>query len=87
MLDRAGDDLGHQLARVRALSPLATLRRGYAVLSDADGALFSSVDGVASGQSVTIRLADGRIGATVAEVEPIPLPETTTPDEVEESDA
>ena len=36
-LDRAGDDLGHQLARVRALSPLATLRRGYAVLQDADG--------------------------------------------------
>ena len=36
-LDRGEDDLVHQLARVRALSPLATLRRGYAVLSDADG--------------------------------------------------
>ena len=34
-------DLGHQLARVRALSPLATLRRGYAVLSDADGRFWS----------------------------------------------
>ena len=42
-LDRADDDLGHQLARVRALSPLATLRRGYAVLSDADGQALSSV--------------------------------------------
>ena len=30
-LDRAADDLDHQRARVRALSPLATLRRGYAV--------------------------------------------------------
>jgi exodeoxyribonuclease VII large subunit len=77
VLDRAGDDLGHQLARVRALSPLATLRRGYAVLSDAEGTLFSSVEDVTAGQSVTIRVADGRIGATVADVEPIPLPETT----------
>jgi len=76
VLDRAEDDLGHQLARVRALSPLATLRRGYAVLSDAEGTLFSSVADVAAGQPVTIRVADGRIGATVDDVTPIPLPET-----------
>ena len=31
------DDIDHQRARVRALSPLATLQRGYAVLQDADG--------------------------------------------------
>ena len=36
-LDRAADDIGHQRARARALSPLATLQRGYAVLQDADG--------------------------------------------------
>ena len=49
VLDRAEDDLGHQLARVRALSPLATLRRGYAVLSDAEGTAASSVAGLAPG--------------------------------------
>jgi exodeoxyribonuclease VII large subunit len=88
VLDRSDDDLGHQLARVRALSPLATLRRGYAVLSDADGTLFSSVDDVRSGQAVTIRVADGRIGATVDGVEPIPLPATDHDQEDdEESDA
>jgi exodeoxyribonuclease VII large subunit len=89
VLDRAEDNLGHQLARVRALSPLATLRRGYAVLSDADGHLFSSVEDVAVGQPVTIRVADGRISAAVAEVEPIPLPDTsqTSTSEDEESDA
>lgn len=86
VLDRAEDDLGHQLARVRALSPLATLRRGYAVLSDADGHLFSSVEDVTAGQSVTIRVADGRISAAVEDVEPIPLPATPTTDD-EESDA
>ena len=83
VLDRADDDLGHQLARVRALSPLATLRRGYAVLSDSDGTLFSSVEGVEAGQSVTIRVADGRIGATVDDVEPIPLPATAHEEEAD----
>jgi exodeoxyribonuclease VII large subunit len=85
VLDRAEDDLGHQLARVRALSPLATLRRGYAVLSDADGRLFSSVEDVVTGRPVTIRVADGRIAATVDDVTPIPLPETAP--EEEEADA
>ncbi|NUS14668.1 MAG: exodeoxyribonuclease VII large subunit, partial [Streptomyces sp.] len=37
-LDRADADLSHTLARVVALSPAATLRRGYAVLQRADGA-------------------------------------------------
>lgn len=74
VLDRAYDDLDHSIARVRALSPLATLRRGYAVLSDADGALFSSVDSVAAGAELTIRVADGRINATVTDLESIPLP-------------
>lgn len=74
VLDRAEDGLGHQLARVRALSPLATLRRGYAVLSDAEGTLFSSVTDVTAGQPVAIRVADGRISAAVTSVEPIPLP-------------
>jgi exodeoxyribonuclease VII large subunit len=78
VLDRAGDDLGHHLARVRALSPLATLRRGYAVLSDAEGTLFSSVADVTTGQLVTIRVADGRISAAVEGVEPIPLPPDTS---------
>jgi exodeoxyribonuclease VII large subunit len=93
VLDRAHDDLGHQLARVRALSPLATLRRGYAVLSDAEGALFSSVGDVRGGQAVTIRVADGRIAATVDDVVPIPLPDTDPTDptdhtnDAEESDA
>jgi exodeoxyribonuclease VII large subunit len=74
VLDRAGDDLGHSLARVRALSPLATLNRGYAVLSDADGQHVSSVAGVEAGSTLTIRVADGRLGATVTDVEAIPLP-------------
>lgn len=77
-LDHASDDLGHQLARVRALSPLATLRRGYAVLSDADGHALSSVTGIAAGQTIHVRLADGRLDATTTAVEPVPLVEQET---------
>jgi len=75
-LDRAGDDLGHSLARVRALSPLATLERGYAVLSDAEGRHVSSVAGLDAGAALTIRVADGRIAADVTSSEAIPLPTT-----------
>ena len=38
-LDRAADNLAHTRARVTALSPAATLERGYAVLQRADGAV------------------------------------------------
>ena len=69
-LDRGSDDLVHQLARIRALSPLATLRRGYAVLSDADGQALSSVATLEPGQDIHIRVGDGRIGATTTSVRP-----------------
>ncbi len=39
LLDRADAELAHTLARVVALSPAATLRRGYAVLQRADGSV------------------------------------------------
>ncbi len=64
-LDRAGDDLVHHLARVRSLSPLATLRRGYAVVQDAEGRVVTAVDQVAPEAALQIRVTDGRIGVTV----------------------
>jgi len=69
-LDRAGVDLGHQLARVRSLSPLATLRRGYAVVQDGQGHVVTSVDQVADGEDLRVRVADGRIHAVVDGTEP-----------------
>ena len=68
-LDRAGDDIGHQLARARSLSPLATLERGYAVLQDDAGRVITSVAGVDAGQAVSLRVADGRIHATTTTTE------------------
>ncbi len=69
-LDRAADDIGHQRARAQALSPLATLQRGYAVLQDADGHVVTSVAKATAGAAVSVRVADGRIHATTDRVEP-----------------
>lgn len=71
-LDRAADNLDHQRARARALSPLATLQRGYAVLQDDAGHVVTSVDAVAPGQPVSVRVADGRVLATTTETEKTP---------------
>jgi exodeoxyribonuclease VII large subunit len=64
-LDRAEDDIRHSRARVHALSPAATLERGYAVVQRADGHVVRSPDEVAPGEPLGIRLAKGRIAATV----------------------
>jgi len=64
-LDRAHDDLTHQLARVRSLSPLATLERGYAVLQDSGGHVVSSVSQTRREDSLQVRVSDGRIHVVV----------------------
>jgi len=64
-LDRAHDDLTHQLARVRSVSPLATLERGYAVLQDSDGHVVSSVAQTRRNESLQVRVSDGRIHVAV----------------------
>src|SRR5215217_4081791 len=70
-LDRATDEIAHHRARARALSPLATLQRGYAVLQGADGHVLTSVAGAAAGVAVSVRVADGRIHAKVTTTEEI----------------
>jgi exodeoxyribonuclease VII large subunit len=69
VLARAHDDITHQRARARALSPLATLERGYAVVQRAEGDVVTSVGDVESGSALSIRVADGRIAATTTAVE------------------
>ena len=55
--------------RLHALSPLATLARGYAVVSDEQGNTIASVEGVAAGQPLVARLDDGRVLAHVDRIE------------------
>ena len=62
--------VGHHLARVRAMSPRATLERGYAVLVDAKGHAVTSVRTVSVGDQLTARLLDGEAVASVTAVAP-----------------
>ena len=62
--------VGHHLARVRAMSPRATLERGYAVLVNADGHAVTSVQNVSVGDQLTARLLDGQAVASVTGIVP-----------------
>jgi exodeoxyribonuclease VII large subunit len=44
---------------LNAVSPLATLQRGYAIVLDADGRSVRSAAALAQGQHVAVRLVDG----------------------------
>ncbi|MBA3233387.1 MAG: exodeoxyribonuclease VII large subunit [Propionibacteriales bacterium] len=65
-LSRASDDLEHRLARVRSLSPLATLERGYAVVQTTTGDVVTDAALLTPGDNVVARLAAGRFTATVS---------------------
>jgi exodeoxyribonuclease VII large subunit len=65
LIDREDHSLQHQLARVRALSPAATLARGYAVVQRPDGAVLRDASAVASGERLAVRLAEGRLDVEV----------------------
>ncbi|NLU79348.1 exodeoxyribonuclease VII large subunit [Micromonospora sp. HNM0581] len=64
-LAAADDDLRHTRARLRALSPAATLDRGYAIVQRADGHVVRAAGEVTPGDPLRVRLADGELSATV----------------------
>jgi exodeoxyribonuclease VII large subunit len=66
---REGERLEAVARRLDVLSPLATLRRGYAVLSRGDGALLAWACETTPGESVVVRLQDGRLRARIERTE------------------
>jgi exodeoxyribonuclease VII large subunit len=64
-LTRDTDVLAQTLARVRALSPLATLERGYAIVQTEDGKVLRSALEVEAGAGLGVRLASGALTVTV----------------------
>jgi exodeoxyribonuclease VII large subunit len=64
-MDRAERDLASCRARVGALSPQATLDRGYAVVQRDDGAVVRSPAEVAAGARLRLRVRDGELAARV----------------------
>ena len=63
-LTRAADDIGHTRARLLALSPAATLRRGYAIAQNSEGAVVRSAAGVSPGEELLLRFADDELIVT-----------------------
>ena len=61
----AQEELQQVTARVRALSPQATLDRGYAVVQLADGSIARDSAALKDGEKLRIRLAQGEASATV----------------------
>lgn len=64
-LERAEDELTHTRARVVALSPAATLQRGYAVLQREDGTVIRTAEETAEGDKLRARVSEGEFGVTV----------------------
>ena len=64
---RADDDLRHTVARLRALSPAATLQRGYAIVQRDDGQVVRAANDVKTDDLLRVRLAEGELHAAVRE--------------------
>ncbi|HEY5248034.1 MAG TPA: exodeoxyribonuclease VII large subunit [Dermatophilaceae bacterium] len=59
---RASDQIDHLQSQVRALSPLATLERGYAVVQHADGRIVMDRQDVEADEVLRVRVARGDFG-------------------------
>jgi len=69
LLLRRRSQIDHLQGRLQALSPVAILDRGYALVFDPKGNLVKDADQVEPGQDITARVARGRFRATVKERE------------------
>ena len=67
MLERRRSAIERAEGRLAALSPRATLGRGYAIVRSGD-AVLRSTSGLAAGATVEVELADGAFGARVEDV-------------------
>lgn len=65
---RASAKIDALSARLRSLSPLAVLERGYALVMSENGALIRSASQVGRGERLTTRMSGGEFSSTVDEV-------------------
>ena len=61
----------HLISRIRAMSPQATLQRGYAIVSRGAETITSTAQ-TAPGEALTVQFVNGRIGVDVTEVQEAP---------------
>jgi exodeoxyribonuclease VII large subunit len=65
-VSRADDEVTHLRARLIALSPAATLRRGYAIVQQSDSTVVLSASQVAGGELLTVRFASDQLQVTAS---------------------
>ena len=58
------EQIAKLLAQVSALSPLATLNRGYSVIQKSDGTVVKKASQLTKGEQLRLRLAEGEASAT-----------------------
>jgi exodeoxyribonuclease VII large subunit len=63
---RAYDEVAHIAARVRTLSPQATLDRGYSVVQKKNGSIVTDPEELNAGEEIRLRLARGVAIATAS---------------------
>jgi exodeoxyribonuclease VII large subunit len=69
-VERKRAALENTAAKLAALSPLQTLRRGYAIVRTEQGDVVASTEDVSEGARVDVTLAEGGFGARIEEVTP-----------------
>ena len=74
LLSDTQNRLKHTVAKMEALSPLATLARGYAICRDASGRVIDDAAQVAVDQSIEVRLSKGSLSCRVEETDPAETP-------------
>lgn len=65
-LERAQGRMAVTGTRLTAVSPLATLSRGYAIVRNEEGHIIRSVQNVVAADRLTVRVTDGTFAVTVA---------------------
>jgi exodeoxyribonuclease VII large subunit len=69
-LERTQQRLNLASRGLQSLSPLATLERGYAIVTDKDGRVLTDGAGIARGTPIDVRLKRGGLAATVDAAKP-----------------
>lgn len=67
-IQQARENLAHLAQMLDSLSPLGTLQRGYAIITDSEGRVVSDASTLSAGDEVNARLARGRLDLTVKNI-------------------
>lgn len=69
-LESKKQQLGLQVSTLHAVSPLATLERGFAIATDSNNDVIRDAEKQSPGNAITVRVAKGSLGCRVESVEP-----------------